>query len=176
MPSSGFIKHVCRKPVPPLRPPADLAWLPGLQVCAPLWALSKAFPYHSTATQSQHRVPISKVRPVAPFINIYCTLKEYGWLMFTTCKPMSRDHHVHRLTVRPTWETSVMHKRLKGRPRDFQIELMDGAFKDLYKGIYICTSTSVFTCQEAPVHMMYVTLRCMEQTTQVQTVPAWKHH
>ncbi|XP_008279667.1 zona pellucida sperm-binding protein 3 [Stegastes partitus] len=36
-----------------------------------------------------------------------------------------RDHHVHQLAVRPTWQTYVMRKRLKGRPSDFQIKLMD---------------------------------------------------
>ncbi|XP_051811657.1 zona pellucida sperm-binding protein 3 isoform X1 [Acanthochromis polyacanthus] len=36
-----------------------------------------------------------------------------------------RDHHVHQLAVQPTWQTYVMRKRLKGRPTDFQIKLMD---------------------------------------------------
>ncbi|XP_078134266.1 zona pellucida protein C [Sander vitreus] len=39
-----------------------------------------------------------------------------------------RSHHVHRLTVRPTWETAVVRKRLKGSPDDFLIELMDDSW------------------------------------------------
>ncbi|KAJ4919026.1 hypothetical protein JOQ06_004069 [Pogonophryne albipinna] len=36
-----------------------------------------------------------------------------------------RNHHVHKLTVQPTWETPVMRKKLKGNANDFQMELMD---------------------------------------------------
>ncbi|XP_031135082.1 zona pellucida sperm-binding protein 3 [Sander lucioperca] len=39
-----------------------------------------------------------------------------------------RSHHVHRLTVRPTWNTAVVHKMLKGSLNDFQIELMDDSW------------------------------------------------
>ncbi|KAG8013605.1 Zona pellucida sperm-binding protein 3 [Nibea albiflora] len=39
-----------------------------------------------------------------------------------------RNHHVYQLTVKPTWQTVVMRKRLKGRPNDFQIELMDDSW------------------------------------------------
>ncbi|XP_034077834.1 uncharacterized protein LOC117549844 [Gymnodraco acuticeps] len=36
-----------------------------------------------------------------------------------------RNHHVHKLTVQPTWETPGMRKKLKGNANDFQMELMD---------------------------------------------------
>ncbi|XP_033985226.1 uncharacterized protein si:ch211-67f13.7 [Trematomus bernacchii] len=36
-----------------------------------------------------------------------------------------RNHHVHKLTVQPAWETPVMRKQLKGNANDFQMELMD---------------------------------------------------
>ncbi|KAK1893693.1 Zona pellucida sperm-binding protein 3 [Dissostichus eleginoides] len=36
-----------------------------------------------------------------------------------------RNHHVHKLTVQPTWETHVLRKKLKGNANDFQMELMD---------------------------------------------------
>ncbi|XP_053290855.1 zona pellucida sperm-binding protein 3 [Pleuronectes platessa] len=36
-----------------------------------------------------------------------------------------RNHHVYQLAVKPTWQTAVMRKKLKGRPSDFKIELMD---------------------------------------------------
>ncbi|KAF1387912.1 hypothetical protein PFLUV_G00084840 [Perca fluviatilis] len=39
-----------------------------------------------------------------------------------------RSNHVHRLIVRPTWETAVVRKWLKGSPTDFQIELMDDSW------------------------------------------------
>ncbi|XP_042356166.1 uncharacterized protein si:ch211-67f13.7 isoform X2 [Plectropomus leopardus] len=39
-----------------------------------------------------------------------------------------RKHHVHQLTVQPTWETVVVRKRLKGSPNDFQMELMDDSW------------------------------------------------
>ncbi|XP_032357078.1 zona pellucida sperm-binding protein 3 [Etheostoma spectabile] len=46
-----------------------------------------------------------------------------------------RSHHVHRLTVRPTWETAIVHKRLKGSPNDFQIELMDDSWRTPAKSL-----------------------------------------
>ncbi|XP_034713665.1 zona pellucida sperm-binding protein 3 isoform X2 [Etheostoma cragini] len=46
-----------------------------------------------------------------------------------------RSHHVHRLTVRPTWETAIMHKRLKGSPNDFHIELMDDSWRTPAKSL-----------------------------------------
>lgn len=39
---------------------------------------------------------------------------------------LSRTHHVHQLVLKPTWKTAVMRKKLKGRPSDFRIGLMDG--------------------------------------------------
>ncbi|KAG7226142.1 hypothetical protein INR49_014236, partial [Caranx melampygus] len=39
-----------------------------------------------------------------------------------------RSHHVFQLAVKPTWKTAVLHKTLKGRPSDFQIELMDDSW------------------------------------------------
>ncbi|XP_074516162.1 zona pellucida sperm-binding protein 3 [Sebastes fasciatus] len=39
-----------------------------------------------------------------------------------------RNHHVYQLTVKPTWETAVVRKRLKGSPNDFQMELMDDSW------------------------------------------------
>lgn len=37
---------------------------------------------------------------------------------------------MHQLTVQPTWKTAVVRKKLKGRTNDFQVELMDGMFKE----------------------------------------------
>ncbi|XP_039641256.1 zona pellucida sperm-binding protein 3-like [Perca fluviatilis] len=39
-----------------------------------------------------------------------------------------RSNHVHRRIVRPTWETAVVRKMLKGSPTDFQIALMDDSW------------------------------------------------
>ncbi|XP_044229848.1 zona pellucida sperm-binding protein 3 [Thunnus albacares] len=39
-----------------------------------------------------------------------------------------RNHHVYQLAVQPTWQTAVVRKRLKGRPNDFQIELMNDSW------------------------------------------------
>ncbi|KAK5857214.1 hypothetical protein PBY51_010472 [Eleginops maclovinus] len=39
-----------------------------------------------------------------------------------------RIHHVHKLTVQPTWEAAVMRKNLKGDSNDFQLELMDDSW------------------------------------------------
>ncbi|KAM8736301.1 zona pellucida sperm-binding protein 3 [Acanthopagrus schlegelii] len=39
-----------------------------------------------------------------------------------------RSHHVHQLTVQPTWRTAVVRKKLKGSPQEFQIELMDDSW------------------------------------------------
>ncbi|KAJ7989037.1 hypothetical protein DPEC_G00315390 [Dallia pectoralis] len=41
---------------------------------------------------------------------------------------LQRYFHVYQRVVRPTWETPVVHKRLKGRPVDFYIQLMDDAW------------------------------------------------
>ncbi|XP_067336217.1 zona pellucida sperm-binding protein 3-like isoform X2 [Channa argus] len=42
-----------------------------------------------------------------------------------------RNHHVYQLAVKPTWQTPVLGKRLKGRPSEFRIDLMD----DLWSAI-----------------------------------------
>lgn len=46
------------------------------------------------------------------------------------CSPelqtLSRNYHVHQLSVQPTWKTAVVQKRLKGRSKEFHMELMDG--------------------------------------------------
>ncbi|XP_046874260.1 zona pellucida sperm-binding protein 3 isoform X1 [Hypomesus transpacificus] len=39
-----------------------------------------------------------------------------------------RYHHVYRLAVRPTWSSHIMHKTLKWRSIDFQIQLMDDSW------------------------------------------------
>ncbi|XP_054470399.1 uncharacterized protein si:ch211-67f13.7 [Anoplopoma fimbria] len=39
-----------------------------------------------------------------------------------------RNHHVYKLTVQPTWETTVVRKKLRGSPSDFQMELMDDSW------------------------------------------------
>ncbi|XP_068608163.1 zona pellucida protein C [Brachionichthys hirsutus] len=39
-----------------------------------------------------------------------------------------RNHHVRQLAIQPTWKPAVVRKRLKGSPKDFQIELMDGSW------------------------------------------------
>lgn len=39
-----------------------------------------------------------------------------------------RNHHVYQLAVQPTWETTVVRKRLKGAPSDFLMELMDDSW------------------------------------------------
>lgn len=36
---------------------------------------------------------------------------------------------MYQLAVKPTWQTAVLRKRLKGRPNDFHIDLMDGMCK-----------------------------------------------
>lgn len=50
---------------------------------------------------------------------------------------------MHQLTVQPTWETALLSKRLKGRPTDFHIQLMDGVFKVfelLLVQMFLCVS------------------------------------
>ncbi|XP_076017643.1 zona pellucida sperm-binding protein 3-like [Genypterus blacodes] len=39
-----------------------------------------------------------------------------------------RYHHIHRLAVQPTWQSATLHKKLRGRPSDFQIQLMDDSW------------------------------------------------
>ncbi|KAM3595128.1 uncharacterized protein V6R79_018515 [Siganus canaliculatus] len=41
-----------------------------------------------------------------------------------------RNYHVSQLTVKPTWHTAVVRKKLEGSPSDFRIQLMD----DLWSG------------------------------------------
>ncbi|KAM7376553.1 hypothetical protein PAMP_006279 [Pampus punctatissimus] len=41
-----------------------------------------------------------------------------------------RNHHVYQLAVQPTWQTTIMHKRLELHPNDFQIELMDDSWSE----------------------------------------------
>ncbi|KAF7662987.1 hypothetical protein LDENG_00222220 [Lucifuga dentata] len=44
-----------------------------------------------------------------------------------------RYHHVSQLAVRPTWQTAIMRKRLRGHPKEFQIQLMDDLWSRLAK-------------------------------------------
>ncbi|XP_028993813.1 zona pellucida sperm-binding protein 3 [Betta splendens] len=44
-----------------------------------------------------------------------------------------RDHHVYQLAVKPTWQPAVLRKRLKGRPSDFQITIMDDSWSQSAK-------------------------------------------
>lgn len=62
------------------------------------------------------------------FQQLVCVKAHYS---IHNLQTLCRNHHVYQLTVQPTWETAVVRKRLKGSPNDFQIELMDGTFKDL---------------------------------------------
>uniref|UniRef100_A0A3Q3B6M1 Zona pellucida sperm-binding protein 3 n=1 Tax=Kryptolebias marmoratus TaxID=37003 RepID=A0A3Q3B6M1_KRYMA len=39
-----------------------------------------------------------------------------------------RDHSVHQLAVQPTWQTVILRKKLKGRPMDFKLKLMDDSW------------------------------------------------
>lgn len=62
---------------------------------------------------------------------------------------MSRNYHVSKLIVQPTWKTAVMHKRLQGLSKNFHIELMDGKtswFSTVKKlimlGIFMTSSSS----------------------------------
>lgn len=84
---------------------------------------------------------------------------------------------MHRLTVRPTWNTAVVHKMLKGSLNDFQIELMDGMFKQLWilviKSCFSFQCNNVFVCNKW-LYLICLTLRFMEHTSQVSGVPAWK--
>uniref|UniRef100_UPI003AAEB020 uncharacterized protein n=1 Tax=Centroberyx gerrardi TaxID=166262 RepID=UPI003AAEB020 len=64
-----------------------------------------------------HYAPSSKRFPSRAHridVNIECRFQRY--------------HHVYQLAVRPTWQTAIVRKRLKGRPNDFQIQLMDDSW------------------------------------------------
>ncbi|XP_026211629.1 zona pellucida domain-containing protein [Anabas testudineus] len=41
-----------------------------------------------------------------------------------------RNHHVYQLAVKPTWQTADLRKLLKGRPSEFQIDLMDDSWSE----------------------------------------------
>ncbi|XP_072314333.1 zona pellucida sperm-binding protein 3-like [Eucyclogobius newberryi] len=40
-----------------------------------------------------------------------------------------RNHYMHKLAIRPTWETRIVHKRLRTGQTNFQIQLMDDTWK-----------------------------------------------
>lgn len=77
---------------------------------------------------------------------------------------------MHQLTVQPTWRTAVVRKKLRGSPQEFQIELMDGAFKDLR---IIVHSVCLCMCEVAPFGVIDE-LRFVERSSQVPGVPARK--
>ncbi|XP_007549221.1 zona pellucida sperm-binding protein 3 [Poecilia formosa] len=53
-----------------------------------------------------------------------------------------RDHAVYQLAVQPTWQTVVLRKKLKGRPMEFQINLMDGSWRTPAKSqVYLLGQT-----------------------------------
>lgn len=77
---------------------------------------------------------------------------------------------MHQLTVQPTWRTAVVRKKLKGSPQEFQIELMDGAFKELRIIVqWVCPCM----CEVAAFDVINE-LRFVEQSSQVPGVPARK--
>ncbi|XP_040917244.1 zona pellucida sperm-binding protein 3 [Toxotes jaculatrix] len=61
-----------------------------------------------------------------------------------------RNHHVYQLAVKPTWQTAVMHKRLRGRPSDFQIELMDDSWSIPAKSQVYQLGQTVYVQVSAP--------------------------
>uniref|UniRef100_A0A3B4UAX8 ZP domain-containing protein n=1 Tax=Seriola dumerili TaxID=41447 RepID=A0A3B4UAX8_SERDU len=70
--------------------------------------------------------------------NILCVKANF----LTSLQNLSRNHHVYQLAVKPTWQTAVVRKTLKGRPSDFQIELMAGI--DVSPVVQSCCSLQTF--------------------------------
>lgn len=97
-------------------------WLSVLQIRAPLWAFTKALPQQSAQDQCGHWMSLSKVRVVSQIFSSSCVWKPDVYNL----QNLSRNHHVYQLTVKPTWKTAVVRKRLKGSASDFKMELMDG--------------------------------------------------
>ncbi|XP_054894376.1 zona pellucida sperm-binding protein 3-like [Poeciliopsis prolifica] len=53
-----------------------------------------------------------------------------------------RHHAVYQLAVQPTWQTVVLRKKLKGRPMEFQINLMDDSWRTPAKSqVYLLGQT-----------------------------------
>ncbi|XP_047201690.1 uncharacterized protein si:ch211-67f13.7 [Girardinichthys multiradiatus] len=53
-----------------------------------------------------------------------------------------RDHSVYQLAVQPTWQTVILRKKLKGRPKEFQINLMDDSWRTPTKSqVYLLGQT-----------------------------------
>ncbi|XP_043999520.1 zona pellucida sperm-binding protein 3 isoform X1 [Gambusia affinis] len=53
-----------------------------------------------------------------------------------------RHHAVYQLAVQPTWQTVVQRKKLKGRPMEFQINLMDDSWRTPAKSqVYLLGQT-----------------------------------
>ncbi|CAL8286089.1 unnamed protein product [Lota lota] len=53
-----------------------------------------------------------------------------------------RYYHVYQLAVRPTWQTAIVHKKLRGRLSEFQIQLMDDTWNMPAKSqIYVLGQT-----------------------------------
>ncbi|XP_029316750.1 zona pellucida sperm-binding protein 3 [Cottoperca gobio] len=94
-----------------LKPSGDLLFTYPLTACdvvreSPLGYLLYKF--------TLHYEPSSKRLPKRIDVDIECRYQ--------------RNHHVHQLTVQPTWETVVVRKKLKGSANDFQMELMDDSW------------------------------------------------
>lgn len=67
-------------------------------------------------------MPLPQVGLVSPPFETVCVRAIHN------LQNLFRNHHVYQLAVQPTWETTVVRKRLKGAPSDFLMELMDGMF------------------------------------------------
>ncbi|CAL9686366.1 unnamed protein product [Knipowitschia caucasica] len=44
-----------------------------------------------------------------------------------------RNHYLHKLAIQPTWQTPILHKRLRATRGDFQIQLMDDTWENQVK-------------------------------------------
>ncbi|XP_071354412.1 zona pellucida sperm-binding protein 3-like [Trachinotus anak] len=97
-----------------LRPYGDLLFTYPLTACDAVREAPQGYLFYKFVLHYEPSPKRLSSRPHRMDIDIECRYQ--------------RNHHVYQLAVKPTWQTAVVRKRLKGRPSDFQIELMDDSW------------------------------------------------
>ncbi|KAM6912156.1 uncharacterized protein FYW49_010658 [Xenentodon cancila] len=98
-----------------LKPQGDLLFQYPLTACDGVRELSHGYVVYKNILHYQPSTKRFPTRAHQLKVNIECHYQ--------------RDHSVHQLAVQPTWQTLIVHKKLKGRPMGFQIKLMDDSWE-----------------------------------------------
>ncbi|XP_061599287.1 zona pellucida sperm-binding protein 3-like [Cololabis saira] len=99
-----------------LKPQGDLLFQYPLRACDGARELSGGYVVYKNVLHYQPSAKRLPIRANQLEVNIECHYQ--------------RDHSVHQLAVQPTWQTVIVHKKLKGRPMGVLIKLTDDSWEE----------------------------------------------